>query len=38
MRDMKKLFLISLAVLVILVLALGGWAVKPFRRAAPAYA
>jgi hypothetical protein len=34
---MKKLFLISLAVTAILVLALGGWAVKPFRRS-PAYA
>ncbi len=34
---MKKLLLISLAVTAILVLALGGWAVKPFRRS-PAYA
>ena len=37
-RVMKKVFLISLAVLLILVLAVGGWAVKPFRRSAPAYA
>jgi hypothetical protein len=34
---MKKLLLIALAVTAILVLALGGWAVKPFRRT-PAYA
>ena len=35
---MKKVFLISVAVLAILLLALAGWAVKPFRRSAPAYA
>jgi hypothetical protein len=34
---MKKLLLISLAVAAILVLALGGWAVKSVRRT-PAYA
>ena len=34
---MKKLLLISLAVTAILVLALGGWAVKSVRRT-PAYA
>jgi hypothetical protein len=34
---MKKLLLISLAVLAILLLALGGFAVKTLRRA-PAYA
>jgi len=34
---MKKLLLISVAVVAILVLALGGWAVKSVRRA-PAYA
>ena len=34
---MKKLLLISLAVTAILVLALGGWAVKSVRRS-PAYA
>jgi len=34
---MKKLLLISIAVLAILVLALGGWAVKSVRRT-PAYA
>ena len=34
---MKKLLLISIAVLAIIVLALGGWAVKSVRRT-PAYA
>jgi hypothetical protein len=34
---MKKVLLISLAVVALLVLALGGWAVKSVRRA-PAYA
>jgi len=34
---MKKLLLISIAVLAIIVLALGGWAVKSGRRT-PAYA
>jgi hypothetical protein len=34
---MKKLLLISMAVLALLVLALGGWAVKAVRRT-PAYA
>jgi hypothetical protein len=34
---MKKLLLISVAVVAILVLALGGWAVKSVRRT-PAYA
>ena len=34
---MKKLLLISIAVTAILLLALGGWAVQPFRRR-PAYA
>lgn len=34
---MKKMLLISLAVVAILVLALGGWAVKSVRRS-PAYA
>jgi hypothetical protein len=37
MQGMKKLSLISLAVIAILVLALGGWATKPFRRTSPAY-
>ena len=34
---MKKLFLIAIAVAALLVLALGGWAVKSVRRT-PAYA
>jgi hypothetical protein len=34
---MKKLMLISIAVVAILFLALGGWAAKSVRRA-PAYA
>ena len=34
---MKKLLLISVAVFALLVLALGGWAVKAVRRT-PAYA
>lgn len=34
---MRKLLFISLAVAVLLVLAVGGWAVKSVRRA-PAYA
>jgi hypothetical protein len=34
---MKKMLLISLAVVAILALALGGWAVKSVRRT-PAYA
>ncbi len=34
---MKKLLLISIAVTALLVLALGGWAVKSVRRT-PAYA
>ena len=34
---MKKTLLISIAVTAILVLALGGWAAKPFRRE-PVYA
>ena len=37
-RAMKKVFLISVAVLAILLLALAGWVSKPFRRSAPAYA
>jgi len=35
---MKRLLFISIAVAALLLLALGGWAVKSVRRTAPAYA
>jgi hypothetical protein len=38
MRPMKRLLFIAIAVAVLLVLALGGWAVKSVRRTSPAYA
>ena len=35
---MKNVLLIAIAVAALLVLALGGWAVKAVRRTSPAYA
>ena len=35
---MKRLLFISIAVAALLVLALGGWAVKSVKRSTPAYA
>jgi hypothetical protein len=35
---MKKVLLISIAVAALLLLALGGWAVKAVRRSSPVYA